>query len=64
MDPDLQQGAKVLIGDANWKSASFWTALRVLLGGRRERFEHLGVIATIRWWRGAPYLTVIRKART
>lgn len=56
---DLRQGGKVLVGDQNWKQASFLTALRVLLWGTPETFEHLGLRCRVRWWRGAPYLTSV-----
>lgn len=56
---DMAQGAKVLVGNANWKEASLWTAAMALLFGRHETFEHLDVVVHIRWWRDAPYLTSI-----
>lgn len=59
---DLQQGRKVLVGDDNWRKASLWTSIRVLLWGKLETFEHLGMQCHVRWWRGAPYLTSISEA--
>lgn len=60
---DLELGAQVLIGERNWRQAGLREALRVLLFGRRQSFEHLGMICTFRLWQGRPYLTSIREAR-
>ena len=62
MADDAVLGAKVLVGNRNWKAAGLWTALRVILFGRIERFEHLGCRIILRWWRGEPYLTSIEEA--
>lgn len=61
---DLAYGAKTLVGDHNWKEAGLMETIRVLIWGRLEVFEHLGMRITIRWWRGKPYLTSIREARS
>lgn len=63
-DADLTYGAKTLIGDRNWQNAGLRETVLVLLFGKRETYEHLGVRCTIRWWQGCPYLTAIREARS
>lgn len=60
---DLNIGAVVLVGDHNWRAAGFWLALDVLLFGRVERFEHLGMKCTVRWLNGKPYLTSLREVK-
>lgn len=58
----MAYGAKVMVGDHNWKRAGLWEVARVFLFGEREVFEHLGIRCTIRWWQGHPYLTDVREA--
>ncbi|MFB9148743.1 hypothetical protein [Roseovarius ramblicola] len=60
---DMVKGAKVLVGDENWRKGPVWLAFWAFLFGRRERFEHLDMRCTIAWWRDKPYLVSIREAR-
>lgn len=58
---DMAQGAKVLVGDYNWRKGPFWPSVAAFLFGRRERFVHLGMKCTIAWHKEQPYLTSIRE---
>lgn len=59
---DMAYGAKVLVGDYNWRDGPKLPSLAAFLFGRRERFEHLGMRCTIAWWKGEPYLIRMREA--
>ena len=61
---DMVKGAKVMVGDENWRKGPVWPAFCAFLFGQRERFEHLGMRCTIAWWRDKPYLVSIREARS
>lgn len=60
---DLEVGAKVMMGDRNWQAAGPLELIAALLFGRREEITYLDMVCTIRWWRGSPYLSSIRRAR-
>ena len=60
---DLSIGAKVLIGDHNWRRGPFWQSVWAFLFGKRERITHLGFLATIAWWQERPYLVCLREVR-
>ncbi|TNF21861.1 MAG: hypothetical protein EP318_06205 [Rhodobacteraceae bacterium] len=59
---DMSYGAKVLVGDDNWRYGPKLPALAAFLFGRRERFEHLGMRCTVAWYKGQPYLIHMREA--
>jgi len=61
-DKDMAIGAKVLVGDYNWRDGPIWPAVCAFLFGRRERFVHLGLRCTVAWWKGEPYLIWVRGA--
>lgn len=59
---DAATGAITLVGNHNWKRAPLALRAVVLLFGRYERFDHLGKRMSVFWWRGQPYLALIREA--
>lgn len=59
---DMACGAKVMVGDHNWRKGPFWPAIFAWAFGKRERFEHLGMRCTVSWWKGKPYLTGLEEA--
>ncbi|TDE40939.1 hypothetical protein [Antarcticimicrobium sediminis] len=60
----MANGTKVLVGDLNWRKGALRPILAALLFGRRERFDHHGIICTLAWWQEKPYLFRVREART
>jgi hypothetical protein len=62
-DHDMVQGGKVLVGDRNWREGPVLVSICAFLFGTRERFIHLGMLCTVAWWRGKPYLIGLSEAR-
>ena len=57
---EMQKGTIIFAGDHNWRKGPRFMALRAFLFGRTEEFESLGMLATVRWFKGQPYLVRFR----
>ncbi|WP_323036238.1 hypothetical protein [Pararhodobacter sp.] len=53
---DAASGALILVGNAHFQDARWWTLVAAWLFGKHQRLQHLGYNARISFWRGTPYL--------
>jgi hypothetical protein len=61
---EMRRGIVIFAGDYNWRKGPKIMALRALLFGRTERFESLGMRATVKWFKGQPYLIRFRPLKS
>ncbi|MCZ4259029.1 hypothetical protein O4H53_26105 [Sulfitobacter sp. G21635-S1] len=53
---DFDLATVVFVGDWHWRKGPRLMAILAFVFGRRRRFVHLGMAATVAWYRGQPYL--------